>query len=512
MTAPSFKPGLAPEPVPFKAEGPQPLLREIPPGEPYPVETPFAPDAAALAGARIAELAKLKPLDYEMTRLAAAEALGMRVAALDREVIAARPRTPDDQQADPFEAVDPWGEQVNGAALLAEMQAAILRFCILPPHSAPLMAAWVLHAWAHDAADISPVLAFVSPEKRCGKTTALSIIGALVPKVMHTVNCSVSVLFRVVEMHRPTVLIDEADTFLGDNDELRGILNGGHNRISAYVWRSVGDDHEPRKFNVWAPKCIAMIGKLPDTLDDRALVVPLRRKQAGEVVERFQADRLAEFLPLRRKAARWAADNLMRLRDMDPDVPEALNDRAQDNARAICAISDMSGGIWPGLVRTALVGLAGQADDEPQSAGVLLLRDVNEIFETRITAQIGSTELCTALCALEESPWGEWRRGSPITTRGIAKLLKPFGVKPRQDRAGSKYWQADLADPLARYLSETSDLSATSAQVPQKPPRATGKINNINDVVDGGTCGGILGSAESKHHKSLNATAFEGEL
>jgi putative DNA primase/helicase len=49
------------------------------------------------------------------------------------------------------------------------------------------------------------------------------------------------------------VLIDEADTFLGDNDELRGILNGGHNRISAYVWRSVGEDHEPRKFNVWAP-------------------------------------------------------------------------------------------------------------------------------------------------------------------------------------------------------------------------------------------------------------------
>lgn len=28
----------APEPIPFKVEGPQPLLREIPPGEPYPVE------------------------------------------------------------------------------------------------------------------------------------------------------------------------------------------------------------------------------------------------------------------------------------------------------------------------------------------------------------------------------------------------------------------------------------------------------------------------------------------
>ncbi len=94
-------------------------------------------------------------------------------------------------------------------------------------------------------------------------------------------NVTTSVLFRVIEKHTPTVLIDEGDTSLADNDELRGVLNGGHNRLSAYVWRSVGDDHEPRRFRVWAPKCIAMIGKLPDTLEDRALVVHLRRKQAG---------------------------------------------------------------------------------------------------------------------------------------------------------------------------------------------------------------------------------------
>ena len=234
--------------------------------------------------AKIAELAKLKPIDYELAREAEAKAMGLRVSFLDKFVAAQRPKAPEDEAIDPFEAVTPWGEGVNGAALLTDIHAAILRFCVLPEHSAPLMAVWVLHSWAHEAADISPVLAFVSPEKRCGKTTALSIIGALVPKAMHNVNITTSVLFRVIELHAPTVLIDEADTYLGDNDELRGILNGGHNRLSAYVWRSVGDDHEPRRFKVWAPKCIAMIGKLPDTLEDRALVVPLRRKQSGETV------------------------------------------------------------------------------------------------------------------------------------------------------------------------------------------------------------------------------------
>jgi putative DNA primase/helicase len=475
----------------------------------HPEEVPFdAAQAAAQtdapddpqAEARIAELAKLPALKYEKAREAEAKALGLRVSFLDKMVSAQRPQPVEEEAASPFADVEAWPETVNGADLLDDLQTAILRFCVLPEHSAPLMAAWALHAWSHDTADISPVLAFVSPEKRCGKTTALSVMGALTPKAMHNVNISTAVLFRVVERYTPTVLIDEGDTYLADNDELRGILNGGHNRLSAFVWRSVGDDHEPRQFNVWSPKCIAMIGKLPDTLEDRALVVRLRRKQPGETVERFRADRVNAFLPLRRKAARWAADNAITLRHAEPDVPSALNDRAQDNARHICAIADAAGGHWPETIRAALIGSAGQADDEPQSAGVLLLRDVAEVFTTRRGDRIGSTDLCEALCALEESPWGEWRGGRPISTRGIAKLLKPFGVKPAQDRAGSFYRPTNFADAFDRYLSDTPQNTATSATSATPSLSAIKKPNENNGS---GTCGGC-GSSESggsyKHH------------
>lgn len=370
------------------------------------------------------------------------------------------------------------------------------------------MAAWVLHAWAHEASDISPVLAFVSPEKRCGKTTALSVIAALTPKPMHAVNISSSVLFRVVEKFAPTVLIDEADTFLAENDELRGILNGGHNRLSAYVWRSVGDDHEPRQFKVWAPKAVAMIGKLPDTLEDRALVVPLRRKQAGETVERFRADRINDFLTLRRKAARWAEDCLSRLSDTDPDVPADLNDRAQDNARAICAIADAAGGKWPATIRAALVGTAEQSDDEPQSAGVLLLRDIAEVFEKRAGGRIGSTELCEALCELEESPWGDWRRGSPITTRGIAKLLKPFGIAPLRDMTHRYYGRADFADAFKRYLSDGPKIGVTSSTSVISFPSVTEKDSKNKAMTLDDACAAYSDPDESKCHSD----GWEGEL
>ncbi len=470
----------------------------------HPEEVPF--DAAqtdtpddAQAEARIAELAKLPALKYEQARETEAKALGLRVSFLDKMVSAQRPR-PVEEEAAPFADVEAWPDPVSGAALLDDLQTAILRFCILPEHSAPLMAAWALHAWSHDTADISPVLAFVSPEKRCGKTTALSVMGALTPKAMHNVNISTAVLFRVVERYTPTVLIDEGDTYLANNDELRGILNGGHNRLSAFVWRSVGDDHEPRQFNVWSPKCIAMIGKLPDTLEDRALVVRLRRKQLGETVERFRADRVNAFLPLRRMAARWTADNAITLRHAEPEVPSALNDRAQDNARHICAIADAAGAHWPETIRAALIGCAGQADDEPQSAGVLLLRDVAQVLAARRGDRIGSTDLCEALCALEESPWAEWRGGRPISTRGIAKLLKPFGVVPSRDRNLRFYHAHDFSDAFKRYLSDTPEKSVTSVTSVTLFASVTGKPNENNGHDGCDACDGFSEGDGNKCH------------
>jgi putative DNA primase/helicase len=458
--------------------------------------------------AKIAELAALSVFDYERCREDEAKVLGARVSVLDKEVAAARPKEPDSDVPDPFEDVEPWPEPVDGAALLSDIRAVILRFCVLPDHSDVLVTAWVLHAWAHDAADISPILAAISPEKRCGKSTLLSTIAVLAPKPMHSVNMSTSVLFRVVEKYSPTVLIDEGDAYLTDNEELRGIINGGHNRLTAYVWRSVGDDFEPTKFTVWAPKCIAMIGKLPDTLEDRSIVVPLRRKQKGETVARFRADKLGEYLPLRRRAQRWADDNMARLRGMDPDVPDDLNDRAQDNARAMCAIADVAGGEWPQTVRAAFVGLAAQTDDDPQSAGVLLLRDISEILETRKGDTIGSADLCEALCALEDAPWAEWRRGSPITTRGIARLLKPFGIRPTRDMSVRFYRLADFADALTRYVSDTPKISVTSVTSVMRHPSVIEKDNKNNAMTHNDAYDACLEHDGNKCHAKANDGEF----
>lgn len=241
----------------------------------------------------------------------------------------------------------------------------------------------------------------------------------------------------------------------------------------------------------------------------RPFIRRLRRKREGEAVERFRADRINDFLPLRQMAARWAKDNALTLANADPLVPDAMHDRAQDNARCICAIADAVGGRWPVTIRAALVGMHHEVEaDEPQSAGVLLLRDVAEIFETKRQAGIGSTDLLNALCALEESPWSEWRGGRPISTRGIAELLRPYGIEPKRDMTHRFYRRIDFTDAFNRYLSKGDENSATSA-TSVMAIKSVMKNNNENNEYD--ACGG--NDVCSRHDASkVNNDGWEGEI
>ena len=141
----------------------------------------------------------------------------------------------------------------------------------------------MLHAYALDAFDHSPILAVSSPVKRCGKSTLLSVLAVLVDRALHAANVTTAVLFRVIESQKPTLLLDEADTWLNDDKaELRGIVNSGWLRRGAVVLRVEGDEHETKSFSTWAPKVLAAIGRLPDTIADRSVIVQLRRKTRSE--------------------------------------------------------------------------------------------------------------------------------------------------------------------------------------------------------------------------------------
>jgi len=407
---------------------------------------------AALAGAdKLAvEAAKARAIEALKVRRAA----GLVEAAFD----AGAAEAGGEEDGLFLQDTELWPEPVDGAELLDKLRAAFLRYVVLPDGAAVALALWVVFAHAHGAASISPILAITSPEKRCGKTLLLDVLGALVPRPLAASSITAATLFRTVEKYRPTLLIDEADTFLADHDDLRGVLNSGHRRSQAWVLRTVGDDHEPKRFSTWCPKALAKIGELPGTLEDRSIVVRMRRRAPGESVERFRLDRDPEKLkPLARQAARWAADNIDALKPADPDVPEDLHDRAADNWRFLLAIAEVAGGGWFERARSAATKLGARASWS-ESWGVMLLEDIRKLFAERGTDRLTSKEIVEKLVAMEERPWPEYgRSGKPITTRKVAHLLRKFEIAPGTVRisggTAKGYKLGTFEEAFKRYLS-----------------------------------------------------------
>ena len=235
---------------------------------------------------------------------------------------------------------------------------------------------------------------------------------------------------------------------------MRGVLNSGHNRHAAWVIRTVGDDHEPCRFGTWAPKAIALIGRLPATLGSRAIHIELRRFADGEHVKPLRGDRLGHLEPLRRKAWRWASDHADQLADADPTMPSTLRGRVADNWRHLIAIADVAGGEWPLRARQAAETLS--AGRSEQSAGIMLLEDLRALFGERSADRLASADIVVALGNLEHRPWPEWKAGKPITARQLARLLEPFGVSPNSIRFGTGtikgYLLSQFDEPFRRYL------------------------------------------------------------
>jgi hypothetical protein len=360
-----------------------------------------------------------------------------------------------------FEEIEPWDGPVDGAQLLNALVTTLKTFIVLPDDELCALALWALHTWVMAAADVAPRLVLTSPEPRCGKSRVLGVLSGLVFHPLAVSSLSGAALFRSIEIHAPTLLADEMDNARLNNPDradLLAVLNGGWSRDTAQVLRCVGKEQEPRAFNAWASAALALIGDLPGPLEDRAIVIRMKRKKPGDKVERLRLGRIrADLEHIRRLAARWAADSRELLAELDPLLPPALDDRAADNWRPLLAIADLSGDTWPERAREVALALSANRGRGDSSAGTMLLTDIRQIFEAKDVDRRSTEQLLADLVDLESRPWGEWNRGKVITPRQLAKLLKPYDIVPGTIRLSDSttpkgYLRSAFEEAFALYL------------------------------------------------------------
>ena len=417
--------------------------------------------------ALVERLAALSALEYEQIREEEAKQHNMRVSALDQAVGELhKSQSKEQTQTSMFPVVVPWHKPVDGNELLNEVITSLKRFIVCDEETAIAATLWCVFTWFIDDVEVAPLAVITAPEKRCGKSQLLNLMGQLVCRPLVASNISPSATFRVIEAHHPTLLIDEVDTFLKDNEELRGVINSGHTRQSAYVIRNVGDQHEPKQFSTWGAKALSGIGNLPDTIMDRAIMLRLRRKLPHESVERLRYAETELFETLVSKLARFADDNGKKIARARPSLPDALNDRAQDNWEPLLAIADIVGEEWPSAARSAALTMS-DTEDHP-SLSIELLADIKDIFDERNVGRIFSYELIAALCADEERPWATYNRGQSMSPRQLCKRLSEYGIQPTSMRMLGEnkkgYKREQFEDAFARYIPDTPLTSATTSQ------------------------------------------------
>ena len=350
------------------------------------------------------------------------------------------------------------GGDLTAAELLDEIRRHLTRYVVLPSdQAADAVALWVMATHAQPSWEHATRLAVISPEKRCGKSRLLDIIEALARNPLMTVNISSAALVRcITEDDPPTLLLDEADTVLrgraaDQNEDLRGILNGGYQRGRAYRrWDATARRMETCP--TFAMAALASIGDLPDTIMDRSVVVRMRRRAPGETLTPFRTRR--DVPPLRQLAARitrWGDTNRAKLQAHMPDLPPGVDDRAFDIWEPLVSVADHAGEMWPRRARAAALWFAAEAaEDIEVSLGVRLLGDIRDLFTDFTVSFMGSTDLVARLKKLDESPWYE----RDLTVRRLALMLADFRVHPGHNdaRTARGYRLASFADAFERYL------------------------------------------------------------
>jgi hypothetical protein len=376
--------------------------------------------------------------------------------------------------------------------LLDEIKRVIDRFIISPSRAAALtLALYVLHTWSFEAFEATPYLILDSPVKRAGKSMCERVLELLVRRPWRAVSTSEAALFRKINTERPTLLLDEVDRLFSAKadraDPIAAILNAG-NTQGVKVTRMVGEGAamQPADFEVFCPKVLAGINatKWPDTIVDRSIVLTLKRRKPSEPVERPRYRELrAETEALRAALARWGKEHIDALKRARPYLPSPLNDRQADAWEPLLAIAELADREherdWADRGQKAAVKLSGQRDDSDEH-GILALGAIHAAFDG--SDALATDAILRHLNGNEELPFGGYRRGEGLDSRGLAKLLRPFDLRPRTVRLGGEtakgYRREQFEDAWARYLPQggvKSALPTPSSAI--RPSRASHRNN-----------------------------------
>jgi Protein of unknown function (DUF3631) len=338
--------------------------------------------------------------------------------------------------------------------------------------------AWVAHTHLIDAFGSegfhTPRLAVLSPVKRSGKTRVLDIIELLVQSPESMIGPTPSAVYTLTGCSEvtPTLLIDEIGRMIDRKDfgDFATIVEAGFKpgkTIPRTTFNSEGKRNIER-FKVYAPMLMAGIdnGRMPDTFIDRSITISMKRN-IGKRLSFRPRMHAAEGAALKERLSKWAIEMKDKVKDIEPIMPAELNDREQDKWEALYILCELVTDVtdvtavsgWLEKIRQASLEIATEDKDrEDTGVGELIIKDITNIMnndEFCVTDRMRTSEVVNSLLQIDTSPWSGFNHGRPLDGSGLARLLKPFKIRPQTIRFGKEdkdtdkgYYRSQFKDAL----------------------------------------------------------------
>ena len=358
--------------------------------------------------------------------------------------------------------LEPCSQPVDTNVLMGDLIKLIKKYVVISDQAALAVSLWIILSWSYKEFTRCPLLLINAPERECGKTQLLKIVEKLAFRPFETANITLAALFRMIENHGPTLLIDEADTFVAGKDELMGVVNKGY-ECGGYVVRveKIGDAMFERVYRVYGPKALAGIAlerHLPDATMSRGIQVPMKRKTKDDHIERLRTMDRQVIKNLRSRILRFVMDHKEVLSKGWDKLPEQLGDRQQDNWEPLLAIAHCMGLDWYDKTVEAALAICTETSP-PKSAANQLLEDIREVLSDYEGKYIPTATLLEMLLQHSDMDWNKYNRGSPMSSRQLARNLSGYGIKPKTVRMSPKdtpkgYEVREFQDAFDRYLPE----------------------------------------------------------
>jgi hypothetical protein len=391
---------------------------------------------------------------------------------------------------------EPWSEPVVAQEVLDEICKELKRFVVMEDSFYLAVALWIVLTYLHDAVDILPILLITSPVEDCGKSTLLELVLYLSNRPIPASNISAAAIYRVIGDNCPTLVLDEADTYMQEDEVMRGVINSGHKRQFAFVIRVINDKGDTGQFSTWCPKAIARIGQPKRTILSRSIPIRLERKAKGAKTEKLKSAHALELEDLRRKISRLANDIRGDVRLFRSNA-DWLNNRAGDNWEPLFAIASAAGEECLKKIEIAARKMSSKAAQDSKSFGHYVLESLGAFFaESRKELEeqnfkfekgkgffIKTEDILAKLNADNEAPWRE-RKDQLLTGHKLAKELREYDISPSETSEGRGYWSDKVEAAFEKYMTEAADKAKSADKT------EAGDDDEDEDIETGGAAQG----------------------